>query len=92
MATLAPPRLCLSHYGPIEDPLAAIDLARRQLGLMREAAEAACVQGELAAQIALRLPLAASLDDPAALGLWLRLGWADVNVRGLAERVVHRDG
>ncbi len=85
LAALAPARVCLSHYGTIDDPLAGIDLARRQLRLMGEAADAAHDRDALAAEIALRLPLTTSVGDPSALALWHRLGWAEVNVRGVAE-------
>jgi glyoxylase-like metal-dependent hydrolase (beta-lactamase superfamily II) len=84
LAALAPTGVCLAHYGALPDPLGAIDLARRQLELVREAARAARGPAALAGEIEHRLSLAASVGDPRALALWRRLGWAEANVRGVA--------
>lgn len=84
IAGLAPERVCVAHFGTFEDPLPAIDLARRQLALMRQAARAAGSRDELAVEIERRLPLAESVGDPAAVALWRGMGWADANVPGLA--------
>jgi glyoxylase-like metal-dependent hydrolase (beta-lactamase superfamily II) len=84
LAALRPAGICVTHFGPVDEPMAAIALAREQLALMRAAARAAPGPEGLAAEIERRLPLAAAVAEPRALDLWRRLGWAAANVPGLA--------
>lgn len=84
LAGLGPERLCVSHFGPVDDPQATIELARRQVALMREAGRAGPDLAALAAEIERRLPLAETVGDPAAVSLLRTLGWADANALGLA--------
>lgn len=84
IAALRPARVSPSHFGDVDDPAKAIALARRQLALVREAAEAARGSASLAAELERRLPLAATLGTERSLGLWRRLGWAEANVEGVA--------
>lgn len=83
LAAIAPERVLLAHYGSAGDPLEAIDLARRQLGLVERAARDAPPDA-LAASIEERLPLAATVGEPDGVALWRRLGWAEANVDGVA--------
>lgn len=84
IAALAPERLCLSHFGPVADPMADIALARDQLARAAAAAAAGDTRGTLRAEVERALPLEASVADPGALALWRRMGWADTNLDGLA--------
>ncbi len=83
LAEIAPERLCLTHYGPVADPMEAIDLAHRQLDEVERAAREAA-PGALAESIERRLPLEATVGAPAGVALWRRLGWATNNVDGVA--------
>ena len=94
LAALAPRYLLQGHFGAAADPAAALDGAREQWRLMGEAGRAAEGPDDVAAQIARRLPLAATVGDPAALAVWEWLGWAEANavgVAGWAERVARGD-
>jgi glyoxylase-like metal-dependent hydrolase (beta-lactamase superfamily II) len=92
LAGLAPERVCVSHFGPVGDPRATIDGARRQLALMREATIAAGPDpAAIAPAIERRLPLAATVSDPAAVALLRRLGWAEANALGLAGWAARQD-
>jgi glyoxylase-like metal-dependent hydrolase (beta-lactamase superfamily II) len=80
---MRPAVLCPAHFGPVPDPAAAIDDARRQLALAAEAARAAPGRDALAARLEELLPLGPTLGDPAAAALLGRLGWAPQTVDGL---------
>lgn len=84
LEAIRPLRVCPSHFGEIPEPMAALALARRQLALVREAAEAGAGPGALGLEVERRLPLAASVGDERALALWRRLGWAEANIAGVA--------
>jgi hypothetical protein len=85
--------LCPAHFGPVPDPEAAIDDARRQLALAAEAALAAPDRDALAARLERAMPMAGSLGDPDAVALLDRLGWAPQTVDGLwAWRLRRREG
>lgn len=92
LEALRPTSVHPSHFGAVPDPLEAIDTARRQLALVREAAEAATDAAALAAEVERRLPLEASVGDAAALALWRRLGWAQANIDGVAGWMEARSG
>ena len=92
LAERDPARICPAHFGEIPDPMAALDLARRQLALVREAARAAPDPAALAAEVEARLPLAATVGDAAALALWRRFGWAEANIAGIAGWIEARPG
>ena len=92
LAAIAPERLLLAHFGPADDPAATIDLARRQFRLMGEAGRAAAGPEAVADEIDRRLPLEATVGDPAAAALWRRLGWDEANVPGIAGWVAAHGG
>ncbi len=88
LATLAPARLCLAHFGPVPDPQEALALAREQLARAGEATRSAMAAGggteRIAAEMGRLLPLEPAVRDPGALARWRRLGWAESNIDGLA--------
>lgn len=84
LEALRPSRVSPSHFGDVDDPMEALALARRQLALVREAAEAARGPEGLAAEIERRLPLAPTVGEGRPLELWRRLGWAEANIAGVA--------
>ena len=93
IAALGTSHLLLTHFGPEEDPAATIDTARREWALMGEAGRAAAGRGgSIPDEIARRLPLEATVGDPAAVALWRRLRWADDNVAGLAGWAANQGG
>lgn len=83
LADLAPTALCLGHFGPVPDPAADIDLARRQLALAAEAGRRHRERGALARAIEGAIPIAPSVGDAAALARWRALGWAEASVEGV---------
>ncbi len=87
---IRPLHLRAAHFGDVPDPMEALALARRQLALVREAAEAADGPAALATEVERRLPLGASVGDAVALGLWRRLGWADANIDGVGGWMASR--
>lgn len=83
LAERGPARLFLSHYGPVDEPVGAIALARGQLALLRDASEGSS-RSTLAARVERRIPFESTVGDPLAIALWRRLGWAEANIEGLA--------
>jgi glyoxylase-like metal-dependent hydrolase (beta-lactamase superfamily II) len=83
LAELAPERLQLAHFGPVDDPAEVLALARRQLALMAEAGRMGPDRERIAAAVETLLPLAPAVGDPAAVRRWKRLGWAEANIDGL---------
>jgi glyoxylase-like metal-dependent hydrolase (beta-lactamase superfamily II) len=83
LAALAPALLCLAHFGPVDDPAAAIAEARRQLALCAESAAGAADRDAVARALEQRLPFAASVGDEAAVARWRRLGWGEATIDGL---------
>jgi glyoxylase-like metal-dependent hydrolase (beta-lactamase superfamily II) len=88
LAELRPQRLCLAHFGPVADPLAAIALSERQQTIVAEAALAAWrrepTREAVAAAVAEALPLEATVREGPGLARWRSLAWAEANVDGLA--------
>ena len=88
LADLQPETLLLGHFGPVDDPLEAIDLAIAQQSTAGDAAWSAWTEvgaEGIADAVNRALPLDDAVRDPAALEIWARLGWAENNVGGLTR-------
>ena len=94
LSVLEPETLLLGHYGPVPDPQEAIALATVQQTIAAETAwDAWRADGEdgIADAVARALPLEAIVQNPAAVAVWQRLGWADNNNARSEERRVGKE-
>jgi glyoxylase-like metal-dependent hydrolase (beta-lactamase superfamily II) len=95
LAGLGPERLCLGHFGPVDDPQAEIALARDQLARGAQAASEGWASGggetAVAERVGELLPLEGEVGEPDVIARWRWLGWAEHTVLGLAGWAAAQD-
>jgi len=87
-------KLLLPHFGPIDDPETAIEVAGERQRILSEAALEGWKQsGEagVAAEVDRRLPMEAVITDEPGRARWRAVLWADNNPPGLVEWIKLRE-
>lgn len=88
IAERQPTTLLLPHFGPVDDPQSAIEVAGERQRILSEAAlEGWREAGEagVAPAVARRLPMEAVITDDPGRARWRSVLWADNNPPGLVE-------